>query len=220
MQGIISIILSVFLNFSVSSCAVDGEKTMEVNLQNLQDGIEVATFAGGCFWCTEAVFERVKGVNDVVSGYTGGDEENPTYYEVSYGKTHHAEAVQIYYDPKVISYQDLLDIFFIAHNPMQANGQGPDLGAQYSPVIFYHDQAQKKAAEATIQNLNASGKYSATIVTEVEAYDKFWMAEEYHQNYYELNPGNPYIIQQAVPKVKKFKKTFPQFVKDKYAVEN
>lgn len=221
MQSIYTILISVLLNFSVGSCDSQNEGSQVVKLDEIQQaGEEVATFAGGCFWCTEAVFERVKGVRDVVSGYTGGPEENPTYYEVSYGKTHHAEAIQIYYDPKVISYQDLLDIFFVAHNPMQANGQGPDIGPQYRPVIFYHDEAQKTAAEATIKKLDTSGKYPEKIVTEVEAYDKFWLAEDYHQNYYEINPGNPYIIQQAVPKVKKFKKTFPQFVKDKYAVEN
>lgn len=221
MQSIYTILISVLLNFSVSSCNSQSEGSQAVNLDEVQQsGEAVATFAGGCFWCTEAVFERVKGVRDVVSGYTGGAEENPTYYEVSYGKTTHAEAVQIYYDPKVISYQELLDIFFVAHHPTQANGQGPDIGEQYRPVIFYHDDAQKSAAETTINKLNASGKYDTKIATQVEAYEKFWMAEDYHQNYYELNPGNPYIISVAIPKVKKFKKTFPQFVKDKYAVEN
>ena len=220
MQGIYSILLSVLLNLSINSCSASSEGSVAVSLAEIQDGTEVATFAGGCFWCTEAVFERVEGVVDVVSGYTGGKEENPTYYQVSYGQTTHAEAVQVYFDPKVISYQELLDIFFVAHNPIQANGQGPDIGEQYRPVVFYHDDAQKEAVVSTIKKLNESGKYPKDIVTEVEAYTKFWLAEDYHQNYYELNPGNPYIINVAVPKVKKFKKTFPTKVKAKYSVEN
>ena len=220
MQGIYSIVVSVLINLSISSCTSSTEGSTAVILDNLQEGTAVATFAGGCFWCTEAVFERVEGVENVVSGYTGGKEENPTYYQVSYGQTTHAEAVQIYYDPKVITYQELLDIFFVAHNPIQANGQGPDIGEQYRPVVFYHDDAQKQAVESTIQKLNDSGKYSRDIVTGVEAYTKFWLAEDYHQDYYELNPGNPYIINVAVPKVKKFKKTFPDKVKAKYAVES
>ncbi|WP_420386923.1 peptide-methionine (S)-S-oxide reductase MsrA [Roseivirga sp.] len=221
MQSIYTLLITVIFNISVGSCESQGGGTKQVDLgSTLQAGEQVATFAGGCFWCTEAVFERVKGVRDVVSGYTGGKEANPTYYQVSYGRTHHAEAVQIYYDPDVISYQELLNIFFVAHHPTQANGQGPDLGEQYRPVIFYHNETQKEAAESTIRRLDASGSFDKKIVTEVEAYDKFWLAEDYHQNYYELNPGNPYIIGVAVPKVKKFKKAFPDYVKDKYAVEH
>lgn len=221
MRNIYSILFSAFLMTSLCACYGQSNGSQLVDLNEAkQSGEEVATFAGGCFWCTEAVFERVKGVRDVVSGYTGGPEANPTYYQVSYGKTNHAEAVQIYYDPQVVTYQELLDIFFVAHNPIQANGQGPDLGKQYRPVVYYHNANQKSATESKIKKLNASGKYSKSIVTEVEAFDKFWLAEDYHQDYYELNPGNPYIIQVAVPKVKKFKKTFPEFVKAKYAGEN
>ncbi|OEK00961.1 peptide-methionine (S)-S-oxide reductase [Roseivirga sp. 4D4] len=217
MQGIYSILISVVFNLSMSSCAQDGQ-TKLVALE-AQDGDAIATFAGGCFWCTEAVFERVIGVKDVYSGYTGGKEENPTYRQVSYGKSTHAEAIQIIYDPEVISYQELLDIFFISHYPTQVNGQGPDRGAQYRAVVFYHDEAQKKAAESIIQKLTDSGKYKEKIATTVEAYDKFWMAEDYHQDYYELNPGNPYIIQVAIPKVKKLKKYFPDKIKAKYKTE-
>lgn len=220
MQGIYTIIVSILLNFSVASCAQDGKGTEAVDLNNIQDGQAVATFAGGCFWCTEAVFERVEGVNDVVSGYTGGEEENPTYYQVSYGETSHAEGIQIYYDPEVIAYQELLDIFFATHDPTQLNRQGPDVGAQYRTAVFYHNPEQKAAVEATIKKLNDSGKYDKPIVTEVNEFEKFWLAEDYHQNYYELNRGNPYIINIAVPKVKKFKKLFPDQVKEKYAVEN
>ena len=219
MQAFYTVILSVLFNLSISSCHSSTEGSTAVNLQSVQDGLEVATFAGGCFWCTVAVFERVEGVKDVVSGYTGGKEENPTYYQVSYGETTHAEAVQIYFDPETISYQQLLDIFFATHDPTQLNRQGPDIGAQYRTAVFYHSEEQKKAVESTIKQLDESGLYAKKIVTEVKPYGKFWLAEDYHQNYYELNPGNPYIINIAVPKVKKFKKQFPQWVKASYANE-
>ncbi|WP_246032570.1 peptide-methionine (S)-S-oxide reductase MsrA [Roseivirga ehrenbergii] len=191
-----------------------------VNLEaEVQKGNEIATFAGGCFWCTEAVFERVNGVKNVVSGYTGGKENNPTYEDVSYGRSTHAEAIQIYYDPKVISYQELLEVFFYTHDPTQVNRQGPDVGTQYRTEVFYHDENQKKLATDYISKLNQSGKYNKPIATKVTEYTKFWLAEDYHQNYYELNPGNPYIINIAVPKVNKLKEHFPNLVKKKYASE-
>lgn len=218
MQGLYSLMISLVLNLSVGSCS-DESKTQEVFLDEIQQGEAVATFAGGCFWCTEAVFERVEGVTNVVSGYTGGKEEKPTYKQVSYGRTTHAEAVQIYFNPEIVSYQELLNIFFATHYPTQLNGQGPDLGRQYRSAVFYHDNKQKEALTTTIEKLNKSGKYSKKIVTEVAAYDKFWLAEDYHQDYYELNPGNPYIINVAVPKVKKFKKYFPGKLKAKYKAE-
>lgn len=218
MHGLYTIMVSLLLNLSVGSCANEGKSQLAL-LDGLQEGDAIATFAGGCFWCTEAVFERVEGVKDVYSGYTGGKEDNPTYRQVSYGNTTHAEAIQILYDPEVISYQELLDIFFISHYPTQVNGQGPDMGAQYRAVVFYHNASQKKAAEALIQKLAQSGEYEDKIATTVEEYEKFWMAEDYHQDYYELNPGNPYIIQVAVPKVKKLKKYFPDKIKAKYKAE-
>lgn len=198
-----------------------GDKTEAVSVANLeQEGREVATFAGGCFWCTEAVFERVEGVIDVYSGYTGGDQENPTYKQVSYGETNHAEAVQIVFDPSVIKYQELLNIFFATIDPTQLNRQGPDVGAQYRNVVFYHSFKQQIEAEATVNKLNRSGKYEKELATTVEKFTKFWKAEGYHQDYYELNPGNPYIINIAVPKVKKLKMLFPDKIKPKYQSEN
>lgn len=220
MNLIYSIVTTLLINLSLTGCAdASGQGTEAVDLRNRQQGTEVATFAGGCFWCTEAVFERVIGVKDVVSGYTGGPQENPTYKQVSYGETDHLEAVQIYYDPKIITYQELLEIFFEAHYPTQANGQGPDIGAQYLAAIFYHNEEQKRTATDYIDKLSKSGKYTKKIVTGVREYEKFWLAEKYHQNYYELNHGNPYIINIAVPKVKKFKKLFPDKVKAEYRSE-
>lgn len=217
MQLFYSLITTLVLNFSVTNCAAPGgETTKAVEPVTVQDGKGIATFAGGCFWCTEAVFERVIGVKDVVSGYTGGPEENPTYRQVSYGETGHAEAVQIYYDPAKVTYQELLEIFFATHDPTQVNRQGPDVGAQYRTEVYYHNEGQQKATEAYIKKLNDSGKYGRKIATKVTAYEEFWLAEKYHQDYYELNPGNPYIKGVAVPKVKKFKKLFPEKVKSQY----
>lgn len=218
MQGLYSILISVVFNLSISSCATEVD-TKLVTFDVLQDGDAIATFAGGCFWCTEAVFERVQGVKDVYSGYTGGKEDNPTYSQVSYGNTTHAEAIQIVFDPKVVSYQELLDIFFATHDPTQLNRQGPDRGAQYRTAAYYHNNDQKTAIEATIKKIDASGTFTDKVVTQVEAYSKFWKAEDYHQDYYELNPGNPYIIQVAIPKVKKLKKYFPGKIKAKYKAE-
>lgn len=178
-----------------------------------------ATFAGGCFWCVEAVFERVEGVVDVVSGYTGGQKKNPTYYEVGSGKTNHAEAVQIFYNPNVITYQELLEIFFATHDPTQVNRQGPDVGKQYRTEVFYHDEEQKVTAETYIAKLNKSGKFNKPIATQVTAYDIFYLAEDYHQNYYEINPNNPYVRSVSVPKVKKLFKLFPDKIKTKYRKE-
>jgi peptide-methionine (S)-S-oxide reductase len=220
MQGIYSIITSLILNLTIGGCTSPSNQTALVNsLPQLEQGNEIATFAGGCFWCTEAVFERVEGVTDVVSGYTGGEEKNPTYKAVSYGETTHAEAIQIYYDPKVISYERLLEIFFVTHDPTQVNRQGPDVGTQYRTEVYYHDNEQKAQAEKYIAKLNSEGKYEKKIATKVTEYDEFWLAEEYHQNYYELNRGNPYIVNIAVPKVKKLKKYFPEVIKDKYKGE-
>lgn len=176
--------------------------------------LDTATFAGGCFWCTEAVFERTKGVKSVVSGYTGGTQKNPTYKQVSAGMTDYAEAVQIYYDPEVITYQQLLEVFFGTMDPTQLNRQGPDVGEQYRSAVYYHDAEQQSLAKDYMAKLGDSGKYDKPIVTQLEPHEKFWIAEDYHQDYYELNPGNPYIQSVAKPKVKKFKKNFPELLKD------
>ncbi len=177
---------------------------------------EVATFAGGCFWCTEAAFERIEGVKDVISGYSGGKTQRATYKEVGGGSTGHAEAIMIYYDPEVVSFQTLLDVFFVAHDPTTLNRQGPDVGTAYRSAIFYHDDAQKALAEKTIEKINDSGKLGKSIVTEVSPYTEFWVAEDYHQNYYELNPNQPYVKSVSRPKVEKVEKSFASILKEKY----
>ncbi|WBO83693.1 peptide-methionine (S)-S-oxide reductase MsrA [Hymenobacter yonginensis] len=178
-------------------------------------GLAVATFAGGCFWCTEEVFEELKGVQYVVSGYAGGKEANPTYEQVGSGRTGHAESFQVYYNPSQISYQQLLDVFFLAgHDPTTLNRQGPDAGAQYRSVAFYRTAQEKQLIEATIKRVNASKHYPNPIVTQVTAFTKFWPAEDYHQGYFRLHGDNPYVQSVSVPKVQKFRKAFPQLLKN------
>lgn len=165
--------------------------------------IETAVFGGGCFWCTEAIFERLKGVVEVESGYTGGYKPKPTYEEVSSGLTGHAEAVKIKYDPDIISYETLLEIFFATHDPTTFNRQGGDTGTQYRSVIFYSDKGQKQAAEQYIKKLQASGDFQGPIVTEVKPLQEFYRAEDYHQDYFKNNPEKPYCQAVIAPKIKK-----------------
>ncbi|MFK8008192.1 MAG: peptide-methionine (S)-S-oxide reductase MsrA [Saprospiraceae bacterium] len=175
----------------------------------------VATFAGGCFWCTEASFERINGVVDVISGYSGGHTDHPTYKEVCAETTGHAEAIQIYFDPAVITFDKLLDVFFVAHNPTQLNRQGNDIGESYRSAIFYQNEKQKEILDAKIKVLNES-TFSGKIVTQVKAFDEFWVAEEYHQNFYEINPRQSYVYNVSRPKVEKVMKTFKDILKPKY----
>ena len=173
-----------------------------------------AVLAGGCFWCTEAVFNQIEGVKKVVSGYSGGERATANYEAVCGGATGHAEAIQITYEPSQISYGQLLKIFFsVAHDPTQLNRQGNDRGTQYRSAIFYSDPEQKRVAEAYIQQLNQAKVFGAPIVTDVTPLQAFYPAEGYHQNYCSLNPQNPYIQGVAVPKVEKTKKHFPDLLK-------
>ena len=174
----------------------------------------VATLAGGCFWCTEAVFERMRGVNEVVSGYIGGHVENPTYEQVCGKRTGHAEAVEVYYDPAVISYDELLKIFFKTHDPTTLNRQGADEGPQYRSGIFYHDEKEKRAAAAFIKKLDASKTFAGPIVTTLEPATTFYPAEEYHQDYFRLNPNAGYCKYVVSKKVQKAKEEFGDKLKD------
>lgn len=170
--------------------------------------LEVATFGAGCFWCVEAIFKSLKGVASVVSGYSGGDVENPTYEAVCSGTTGHAEVCQIHYDPRVITYAELLDVFWEAHDPTTLNRQGPDIGSQYRSVIFYHNKLQKEWAEKKTNQLDRSGKWNHPIVTEISPYKNFYQAESYHQNYYEQHTANPYSSIVIKPKIEKLKTQF------------
>jgi peptide-methionine (S)-S-oxide reductase len=169
---------------------------------------EIATLAGGCFWCLDAVFKDLRGVDSVVSGYTGGSQPNPTYYQVCAGTTGHAEAVQITYDPQVISFKELLEIFFTIHDPTTLNRQGMDVGTQYRSAIFYHSPEQKAIAEEVIAELNASQIWDDPIVTEIVPLTQYYDAEDYHQQYYEQNSNQPYCQVVIAPKVAKVRKKF------------
>lgn len=175
--------------------------------------MEKATLAGGCFWCTEAIFKRLKGVESVISGYSGGNTENPTYEQVCSGKTGHAETIQIDFDPKIISYKTLLEVFFKLHNPTTLNQQGNDIGTQYRSAIFYHDSAQKEIAEKIKEEIEKSGYYPDKLVTEITPFDKFWQAEGYHKNYYDRNQDAPYCQYVIDPKIQKLYKEFGNEVK-------
>ncbi len=172
-----------------------------------------ATFASGCFWCTEAVFQRLKGVKSVVSGYTGGAVPNPTYDDVCTGMTGHAEAVQVTYDPAVVSYEQLLEVFWQTHDPTTVDQQGNDVGPQYRSAIFTHNDEQRRLAEHYKQKLDQSGVFGAPIVTEIVPFTKFYKAEGYHQDYFNRHAGQPYCQAIIVPKIEKLKKVFGERVK-------
>ncbi|MCS6796346.1 MAG: peptide-methionine (S)-S-oxide reductase MsrA [Raineya sp.] len=178
-------------------------------MQNAQNpNLEVATLGAGCFWCVEAVFQRIKGVVKVESGYSGGKTENPTYKEVCSGNTGHAEVCQITFDKNQISFTEILEIFFGTHDPTTLNRQGNDVGTQYRSVIFYHNEEQKKIAEKVIQTLTQEKVFSSPIVTEVTPFTKFYKAEDYHQNYYNNNPTQGYCYFVIRPKIEKLQKVF------------
>ncbi len=175
---------------------------------------EVAIFGTGCFWCTEAIFKQLKGVEQIVSGYSGGNIPNPTYQAVCSGTTGHAEVIQITFDPKIITFQNLLEVFFSAHDPTTLNRQGNDVGSQYRSVIFYHDENQKKMAE---ESKNKTQKlYKDPIVTKIEPFSNFYKAEDYHQEYYLRNTDQPYCRIVIDPKIQKFKKDFQHLLQNKY----
>ena len=191
--------------------AVIDAKPIEVALEN---GKAKAYFASGCFWCVEAIYESIKGVDEVISGYSGGYTKNPTYESSNTGRTGHAEAVEVIYDPKIVSFATLVDVYFGSQNPTQVNGQGPDKGSQYRSIIFYQNDEQKqiilKKKEALAKELNTK------IAAEVYPFQKFWVAEDYHQNYERLHPENPYIQNVSIPRLNRFKAKFPELLKSKH----
>lgn len=191
--------------------AIINAKPVEVPIKN---GKARAYFASGCFWCVEAIYESVNGVDEVISGYSGGHTKNPTYKASNTGKTGHAEAVEVIYDPKVVSFETLVDIYFGSQNPTQVNGQGNDIGSQYRSIIFYQNEAQKqiilKKKEALAKKLNE------TIAAEVYPFQKFWVAEAYHQNYKKLHPNDSYIRNVSIPRLNRFKAKFPHLLKENH----
>lgn len=178
--------------------------------------MEIATLANGCFWCTEAIFQRLKGVTSVTSGYTGGARPNPSYEQVSTGATGHAEAIQIEFDPTIISYETLLDIFFHTHNPTSLNQQGNDIGTQYRSAIFYHDDTQKRIAQEKITELELAKTFKDPIVTEITESTEFYPAEDYHKKYYEKNKDKPYCTFVISPKISKLFDKYSENVKEEF----
>lgn len=210
-------ILSIALLFSCHNSAqnsnpkqqeVINAEPIEVPMEN---GMAKAYFASGCFWCVEAIYESVKGVDEVISGYSGGHTENPTYESSNTGRTGHAEAVEVIYDPEVVSFATLVDVYFGSQNPTQVNGQGPDRGSQYRSIIFYQNDEQKKIIEEKKAAL--AKKLDDEIAAEVYPFQKFWVAEDYHQDFEKRNPNQRYIVAVSIPRLNRFKAKFPELLK-------
>ncbi len=203
---------SMLLAFSLVGCAQDRKQGKSVKepkkSTSMKANMDTITFGSGCFWCTEAIFQQVKGVETVVSGYSGGHVVNPTYEQICEKNTGHAEVCQLVYDPSVVSIPELLEVFWQTHDPTTLNRQGNDVGPQYRSVIFYHSEEQRKAAEEYKAALDASGAFPRPIVTTVEPFKNFYRAEEYHQNYYKNNPSQAYCYFVIRPKLEKFEKVF------------
>lgn len=208
MKAILSAIGISFMYLMLTGCNTPDAKTSKhiINMQHAKT--DTATFGAGCFWCTEAIFQQLNGVVSVESGYSGGERPNPTYDQVSSGSTGHAEVTQIVYDPSVISFEELLEVFWKTHDPTTLNRQGADVGTQYRSVIFYHSNEQKQLAESYKSKLNANGAWDNAVITEISPFKAFYKAEDYHQNYYNNNKRQPYCTFVIGPKLDKFEKVF------------
>jgi len=180
---------------------------------SVDQGMKKAYFASGCFWCVEAIYESVKGVSEAYSGYAGGQTKNPNYNQIGTGRTGHAEAVEVIYDPKVVSFGTLVQVFFGSHDPTTPNRQGPDYGSQYRSIAFYTNDEEREIIQKYIETLEEGGYFSKEIVTEIKPLEKFYYAEEYHQDYEKNNPNNPYVQQVSIPRLRKFQKQYPELIK-------
>ena len=207
-----------FLAFTVTSCQSknkEEKKSDIVTIEPVQDlsKYETAYFASGCFWCVEAIFESVEGVKEVVSGYAGGKEKNPSYEDVGYGRTSHAESVKIYYDPKVVSFKTLVKVYFGSHDPTTVDGQGPDMGKQYRSIAFYKNNDEKKIIEDYMAKLIDDKVYNAPLATEVTKFTTFYDAEDYHQDFEKNHPNNSYVQNVSIPRLRKFQSKYPELLK-------
>ncbi len=212
------IVTAVFASLIMFATCQSKATTKKIEIPNTMtnnnnENLEKATFGAGCFWCIEAIFERVEGVQQVISGYSGGFVENPSYKEVCTGNTGHAEVVQVIYEPEKISYEELLEIFWKTHDPTTLNRQGNDVGPQYRSAVFYHNEEQKRLAEHYKQKLDDANVWENPIVTEISPYENFYIAENYHQEYFENNANQPYCALVIQPKVEKFEKVFKDKLK-------
>ncbi len=214
MYQISMILVTLAISFS-QACTTSQNGQAAVAKKEVQlEGLSKAYFASGCFWCVEAIFESVKGVEEVISGYAGGPEKNPTYEQVSRGVTGHAESVEVYYDSTVVDYPTLLRVFFGSHDPTTLNRQGPDRGAQYRSAIFYQNDQEKELIDNYITELKTNDVFEGPITTEVSPFTVFWDAEDYHQDYEKKNPNNGYVRAVSIPRLKRFQAKFPELLKE------
>jgi len=217
MKLFLTLLSLVSLQTCISSTPpVDRNEPIWQPPKNEQEDLAKAYFAAGCFWCVEAIFESVKGVEEVYSGYAGGKTKNPNYNQIGTGRTGHAEAVEIHYDPKVVSFGTLVQVFFGSHDPTTPNRQGPDWGSQYRSIAFYQNDREREMIQDYISLLKEKAIFAKEIVTEVEPLTKFYFAEEYHQDYEKRNPTNPYVQKVSIPRLRKFQKAYPELLKEKH----
>ena len=195
---------------------IDNIETIWTPKKLIQNNYEKAYFASGCFWCVEAIYESVKGVSEVYSGYAGGFTKNPNYYQIGTGRTGHAEAVEVIYDPNIVSYGTLVQVFFGSHDPTTPNRQGPDYGSQYRSIAFYKTEKEKQTIENYIKILEDGNYFKKDIITEIKVLEKFYYAERYHQNYEKNNPDNPYVKNVSIPRLRKFQKKYPELLKENH----
>lgn len=213
MKWIMSILGCMLMSCSEGHQKSNIESNNETIEMNITQGREVITLGGGCFWCTEAVFQRLNGVDTVISGYMGGSVKNPTYREICTGTTGHAEVIQVVYNPEILTVTEILEVFFATHDPTTLNRQGADVGTQYRSVVFYHNEEQRKTTEEIILELNKAKVFNSPIVTQIAKAEVFYPAEDYHQNYYNLNSNQSYCAYVITPKLEKFQKVFKDRLK-------
>jgi peptide-methionine (S)-S-oxide reductase len=211
MKKLLIVLLCSNLALACNTSGKTHNEAYNKNYEKIAQGNETAYFASGCFWCVEAIYENVKGVKEVISGYSGGHTKNPTYEESNTGRTGHAEAVKVIYDADVVSFKTLVDVYFASQNVTQVNGQGPDRGSQYRSIIFYQNEKEKQIIENKIKDLQP--KYNEPIAAEVTKFDKFWIAEQYHQDYKKKHPNNRYIQNVSNPRFERFKAKMPEVLK-------
>jgi peptide-methionine (S)-S-oxide reductase len=206
-------LFTVFSALYLNTCASAGTYVNPI-MENKESKYETVTLGAGCFWCVEAIFERLDGVKEVTSGYSGGRISNPTYREVTSGRTGHAEVIQVTYDPEILPFARILEIFFMTHDPTTLNRQGADVGTQYRSAIFYHNDQQKQTAEEVKSMLEKENIWTDPVVTEITPFSAFYKAEDYHQEYYRNNPGQGYCRMVIAPKLEKFEKLFREYIRD------
>lgn len=211
MKRVPVLLFSFFMMTALISCGQQGKKVTQAKVEKDLSKYSQATFASGCFWCVEAAFESVKGVEEAVSGYSGGKEANPTYQMVGAHQTGHAESVEVYYDPAVVTYETLLKVYFGSQDPTQVDGQGPDHGTPYRSLIFYRTPEEKMQAEKYKSEIQKN--FSKPITAQIVPFEKFWPAEDYHQDYIVHNPDVPYVTMESIPRIKRFQKQFPELIK-------